>query len=81
MFICICNQVCDRDVRDAVENGVHDFATLQQQLGVSTSCGTCQESAHAYLEHLVAECSPTSRNPLLAGTPLPPTLLVSAAIS
>ena len=45
MYICLCNAVTDSDIAEAVQNGATDLSQLQNTLGVSTGCGTCQDAA------------------------------------
>lgn len=55
MYICICHQVTDRDIREAVTNGVSRMRDLREQLGVSAQCGKCAGCAHAILKE-TREC-------------------------
>lgn len=41
MYICLCNQVTDKAIKRAIEGGCDDLSALQQELNVSTQCGTC----------------------------------------
>ena len=45
MYICICNAITDKQIRQAAENGVGDLWGLQAELGVATNCGSCKEAA------------------------------------
>ena len=45
MYICICNAITDRQIKEAVENGATTLGDLQFELGVATGCGRCMESA------------------------------------
>jgi len=49
MFICICNAITERQVQAAVAEGATTIADLQIDLGVSTCCGRCEETAIEYL--------------------------------
>ena len=53
MYICICHQISDRQIRRAVEQGACSLGELQMQLPVGGCCGRCVESAEA----LIAEQS------------------------
>lgn len=57
MYVCICRQVTDRDIRKAAENGVCRMRDLREQLGVSTQCGKCAGCAHAVLKEARLECA------------------------
>ena len=45
MYICICNGITDKQIRNAAESGVRDLWALQRELGVASGCGSCQEAA------------------------------------
>lgn len=45
MYICICNAITDRQIREAVESGVTDLRGLRRTLGVASGCGSCKEYA------------------------------------
>jgi bacterioferritin-associated ferredoxin len=49
MFICICNAITERQVKQAVAEGATTLADLQGQLGVASCCGCCAETASDYL--------------------------------
>ncbi len=55
MYICICNAVTDRDIRQAVEQGACSLDCLQEKLAVSTCCGQCADNAAACLERVLRE--------------------------
>ncbi|MHC5226369.1 bacterioferritin-associated ferredoxin [Ignatzschineria sp. LJL83] len=59
MYICLCNGITDKDIVEAVENGVADFETLQAKLGVATGCGSCADIAKSFLP---GEASPMNQN-------------------
>jgi bacterioferritin-associated ferredoxin len=46
VIVCICNRISERDIVQAVRDGVDTFDELQAATGVSTYCGCCRESAH-----------------------------------
>ncbi|WP_295991054.1 (2Fe-2S)-binding protein [Rugamonas sp.] len=53
MIVCVCNNISDREIRQAVELGLTSFDELQRDLGVATCCGQCKDCACAVLdEHL-----------------------------
>jgi bacterioferritin-associated ferredoxin len=49
MIICVCQNVSERDIARAVEGGCRSFAALQEQLEVSTRCGSCECAARESL--------------------------------
>jgi bacterioferritin-associated ferredoxin len=49
MYVCICNGVTDRDVRDAASRGARTVKDLRRELGVASDCGKCASCAHEVL--------------------------------
>ena len=49
MIVCICNNVSDHKIRQAVDNGVTSMAQLRQELSVGTCCGKCHACAKRVL--------------------------------
>lgn len=45
MYVCICNAITDRDIRDAASGGATNLWDLQSTLGVATGCGSCKRQA------------------------------------
>ena len=45
MYVCICNGVTDRDIRQAAEAGVRSIAELTMRTGCGATCGTCLDTA------------------------------------
>lgn len=50
MYVCICNGVTDRDIRQAAEAGCRSLPELTMRTGCGATCGTCLEAAAAMLE-------------------------------
>lgn len=55
MFVCICNQVTDKQIRSAVEEGVSSFTSLSSELNVGTCCGKCKTCAKKVLREAMQE--------------------------
>jgi bacterioferritin-associated ferredoxin len=45
MYVCICNAVTEREIRQCAELGASSLADLRKGLGVATSCGKCKAAA------------------------------------
>lgn len=54
MYVCICNQVTDREIHGAARLGVSTMDELAETLGVGTCCGRCRDCAHQVLQEGVA---------------------------
>lgn len=53
MIVCVCNNISDREIRQAVDMGLTTMAELRRDLGVATCCGKCHPCAKGVLnEHL-----------------------------
>lgn len=59
MYICLCYNVTDVRVREAVGAGARDIAALGRLTGAGTDCGQCRERLAA----LIAEVSVTATQP------------------
>lgn len=55
MYVCICNSITDRQVRDAVHKGQDTLPKLRESLGLGACCGKCEECAAALLRDIAAE--------------------------
>lgn len=42
MYVCLCNNVTERDIEDAVRSGARTLDCLADRLAVSTCCGQCR---------------------------------------
>ena len=49
MYVCICNRVTDRQLRQAVQQGAHSLVALQRELALGTGCGSCLSTAQQLL--------------------------------
>jgi bacterioferritin-associated ferredoxin len=55
MIVCVCNNISDREIRQAVDLGITSIDDLRAALGVATNCGECLSYALEVLdEHLGA---------------------------
>ena len=66
MYVCICNAVTDRDIREAAERGIRSFDGLRRELKVATCCGRCEECARKTLAEARTRTA-VSLSPELAG--------------
>lgn len=41
MYVCICNGVTDRQIREAAEAGCATVAEMTMRTGAGSSCGSC----------------------------------------
>jgi bacterioferritin-associated ferredoxin len=52
MIVCICNNVSERAIFQAVEKGMQSMPELRNNLGVGTCCGKC----HSCAKQVLREC-------------------------
>jgi len=45
MYICVCNAVTEREIRQCAQLGASNLSDLRDGLGVATNCGKCKAAA------------------------------------
>ena len=55
MYVCVCNAVTDRDIRNAAHKGTRTMKELSEQLRVATCCGKCAQCANKVLRQAICE--------------------------
>ena len=45
MYVCICNAVTDRQIREAAASGARTFADVRRRTGCGDCCGSCEDLA------------------------------------
>ncbi|NKN34433.1 (2Fe-2S)-binding protein [Marichromatium bheemlicum] len=63
MYVCVCNAVTDRQIREAAARGVSSLAQLRQTLAVPGPCGRCARCAHQLLRSTRNTDSATALTP------------------
>jgi bacterioferritin-associated ferredoxin len=58
MYVCICNAVTEREIRQAVQRGATRMQQLKRDLGVAGCCGKCAPSANAVLRDELSDTAP-----------------------
>lgn len=54
MYVCICNAVTERTIRELVAEGYHSLNEIQALTGCSGTCGQCREHAEAVIQASLA---------------------------
>ena len=49
MYVCICNAVTERAVREAAQAGVRTLSELSRRTGCADCCGSCADLASEIL--------------------------------
>ena len=55
MIVCVCNNISDREIRQAVDLGITSMDELRRDLGVATCCGQCASYAEDVLRTHLAQ--------------------------
>jgi len=63
MYVCICNAITDKQIRQAAKSGVRSLWELQKELGVASNCGKCGEMATSILRDFQAAPTPKVYQP------------------
>lgn len=50
MYICVCQAVTDRQIREAALGGARSLKDLRRDLGVTRDCGRCASCARECLQ-------------------------------
>lgn len=59
MYVCVCNAVSERAIRQAVANGTQTLEGLRMRTGCGTCCGCCEPMVEQILnESLSGAMSP-----------------------
>jgi len=58
MIVCICNNVSERKIRQAVDDGMVSMPQLRDCLSVGTCCGKC----HPHAKQVLRECIADTKN-------------------
>lgn len=57
MIVCVCHNVSDRKIRQAVNEGASSLLDLRKQLSVGTCCGKCHSCAKGVLREALETSS------------------------
>lgn len=64
VYVCICNGVTDRQIREAAEAGCRSVSELTMRTGCGSTCGSCLDMAGDLLERALRRELPL---PVLGG--------------
>ena len=54
MYVCICNEVTDREIKQETSKGACSMKDLRNSLNVATSCGRCASCAKGLLKEYLS---------------------------
>ena len=55
MYVCVCNGVTERDIRQAVAGGCRSITELTMRTGCGATCGSCVPAACELLAEIERE--------------------------
>ncbi len=55
MIICVCHNVSEKKIREAVDSGARSMPQLREQLNVGTCCGKCNSCAKTVLRECLED--------------------------
>lgn len=64
MYVCVCQAVTERQIRQAAHEGARTLKDLRRDLGVTRDCGRCAACARACLDE-ANQCAGNSRPVIL----------------
>ncbi len=50
MYVCICRQITDTQIRELCSEGVVDLHEIRAKLGVASECGSCGDLAQTIVQ-------------------------------
>lgn len=57
MYVCICKQITDRQIRELCKSGHSDLSEIRARLGVATECGKCTRHARSIVSEFIQSVS------------------------
>jgi len=63
VYVCLCNGVTDREIRQVAEAGCRTLSELTMRTGCGACCGSCVETASQLLDEVHA-AQPAASLPL-----------------
>ncbi|MEX1033748.1 MAG: bacterioferritin-associated ferredoxin [Cellvibrionaceae bacterium] len=55
MYVCLCNGITDREIRQSIRDGANSLQDLHDHLGVGSQCGQCACLSQELLEQTIGE--------------------------
>jgi len=61
VYICLCNGITEKQIRDAVLGGLNTLPAVRHGLGVASSCGRCADFAQQVIFETLAPTADADR--------------------
>lgn len=55
MYVCVCNGVTERQIREVAQAGCRTVAELTMRTGAGANCGSCLQSAAELIDTVHAD--------------------------
>ncbi len=62
MIVCVCHNISEGKIHQAVDAGVTSMPELRSTLGIGTNCGKCHSCAKHVLRACLADTQPTNND-------------------
>lgn len=62
MYICICQQVTDHEIKDAICQGACTLSELSSKLGIGLCCGQCQQDTKDIIDEALNDSTPLTKH-------------------
>lgn len=62
MYVCVCQAVTDRQIREAATSGARTLRDLRRELGIARECGNCATCARDCLREAHAAPAAMARS-------------------
>ncbi|MEX0617608.1 MAG: (2Fe-2S)-binding protein [Pseudohongiellaceae bacterium] len=69
MYVCVCRQVTDRQIRELCRGGKNSLSEVRARLGVASECGKCTKFARTILNEFNRPVSDPVVTPAYAALP------------
>jgi bacterioferritin-associated ferredoxin len=57
MYVCVCQAISDRQIREVVDRGAASVYEVQAHLPVASCCGRCEDSVRQVIEAQMSSAS------------------------
>ncbi|NTS77861.1 bacterioferritin-associated ferredoxin [Catenovulum sp. SM1970] len=55
MYICLCNGVTDKQIKEAVQSGCTDLSSIKDKMAVGNQCGKCTKNARKVIRQEIEQ--------------------------
>lgn len=66
MYVCVCNGVTERQIREVAQAGCRTVAELTMRTGAGANCGSCLQSAAELIDTVHADAAVLLPLPVLS---------------